>query len=290
MEAEKKLPQMEEERAFMRRKREVSRRFLVVSVLVLLVGIGCLSLFYYNCNKIKLDENGKIDIYSIKGEKIKDKVPELYGMIWSEAEEPALKEEYVPWLREEIEKSNETVVYGTAKNIKMITLEDNVRFTRKEGHHFEDGTHAIIEQEYDYPVIWWIVTFDIDVIDDLGILDGEKTVHAVMATRYATESAGYDPWFKLHCPTEMKEILEKMKSNPTGAFLLMNLTEMEDERLDDSFEPMGNIWKINGKEYRADEFADYFFRVRYDCDGEKFQYASSEYYTIYLDEIRVQEE
>lgn len=283
---------IEEASAFTVKRKKTWKVFLTIAASVLLVVGVLFGWLYSNSNKVELDENGKIDIYSIKGEKIKDQVPESYNLVWSEEDEPALPEEYVAWMKEEIEKSNEAVVYGTAKNIKTITLEDHVHFSRKVRHHFLDGTSTIIEKEYDYPVVWWIVTFDIDVIDDLGILDGEKTVHAVMATRYATAigSTNDDPYFKLHCPTEMKEILEKMKSNPTGAFLLMNLTEMEDERLDDSWEYVGNIWEINGEEYRADEFADYFFRVRYDCDGEKFQYASSELFTIYLDELRIQKE
>lgn len=292
MENEEKVPQMEEGNAFTRKKRSVPKVFLAVGVLALLIGGGCFGVFYYNRNKVELDTNGKIDIYSLRGASTRAEIPELYNTFSASEGEPCSREEYLPMLKREIESAHTAFVYGTAKNVKSITLEDHVQFKRKVQAHLEDGSSRIVEQEYDYPVMWWIVTFDIDVIDDLGTLDGRETVHVVMASRYATATGkGDDPFFKLHCPLDVKKVLADIERNPTGLFMLRNQVRQEDERLDDTWISNGNIWEIKGKEYHATEFADYFVGTKYDCDGVKYRYnSSSDYYTIYLDEIRVQEE
>lgn len=292
MEDGKHVPQVEKERDFTRKKRGISKAMLVVVVLVLLIGGGCFGLLYYNSNKVELDANGKIDIYSLRGASTGAEMQELYNTFSPSEGKPCSREEYLSMLKREIESSQTAFAYGTAKNVKSIILEDRVRFKRMVQTNLEDGSGKIVEQEYDYPVRWWIVTFDIDVIDDLGTLDGSETVHVVMASRYATATGkGDDPTFKLHWPPDMKEILDELKKNPTGLFMLRNQAQQEDERLDDTWISNGNIWEIKGKEYHATEFADYFVGTKYDCDGENFQYnSSSDYYTIYLDEIRVQEE
>ena len=292
MENAEKLLQMEEGSAYTRKKRRVSKVFLVVGVLVLLIGGGCFGVFYYSINKVELDENGKIDICSLRGASTSVEIPEMYNTFSVLEGEPSSREEYLPWLKERIESSQAAFVYGTAKNVKSITLEDRVQFKRMVQTHLEDGSGKIVEQEYDYPVMWWIVTFDIDVIDDLGTLDGRETVHVVMASRYAIATGkGDDPTFKLHWPPDMKEMLDELKKNPTGLFTLRDQGQQEDERLDDTWISNGNIWEIKGKEYHATEFADYFVGTKYDCDGVKYQYdSSSDYYTIYLDEIRVEKE
>jgi len=237
---------------------------------------------------VEFDENGKIDIYSLKGaEKIK-KIPEQYYETLGVEGDVFPKEEYLAMLKDWIKTSGTSLVYGTAKNIKMISLEDHVKFKRKVQEHLEDGSSRISEQKYDYPVVWLIITFDIDVIDDMGTLDGRESVHVVLASRYATGDTNDEPTFKLYTPTGMKEMMEDIQKNPTGLFMLRNLTVEQDKRLDDTWISDGNIWELNGKEYRATEFADYFVNTKYECDGVSFRCRGIG--NILLDELRVQEE
>ncbi len=299
MENEEKVPQMEES-AFIKGKRRVLKALLVVAVLALVIGGG--GVYYYNSNKVELDENGKIDIYSLKGAKKILEASDLSSdlryvrnnnaIINSvEKGEPYPKEEYITMLKTEIENSREAVVYGTVKNLKIVTLNDHVQCSRMVWEHYEDGSSIQKERKYDYPAVWWIATFDIDVIDDMETLDGSDSVRVVMASRYATEDTGGDVEYKLNSPERLKEILMKIQANPIGVFRLRKFAVGEENRLDDTgFSSDGNIWEIKGKEYCATDFADFYLSSRYDCDGEKFRYALAEYYTIYLDEIRVQEE
>ena len=302
MENEEKVPQMEEGSAFIKRKRRVPKAFLVVAVLALLIGGGCFGVFYYNSNKVELDKNGKIDIYSLRGAK---KILEASALSSDlryvrnnntnirsvEKGEPYPKEEYITMLKREIENSREAVVYGTVKNLKIVTLNDHVQCSRMVWEHYDDGSSIQKERKYDYPAVWWIATFDIDVIDDMGTLEGNDSVRVVMASRYATEDTGGDVEYKLNSPERLKEILMKIQENPVGVFRLRKFVVGEEIRLDDTgVSSNGNIWKIKGKEYWATEFADFYLGAWFECDGEKFRYASAEYCTIYMDEIRVQEE
>lgn len=284
---------IEETSTFTVRKKKTWKVFLTIAASVLLVVGVLFGWIYSNSNKVELDENGKIDIYTIKGAE-KDVKKILDGGEVSEIlVEPCPKEEYIAKLKKSIETSEEAVVYGTAKNIKMVTIKDRVRFSKMKWEHFEDGSSIQKEQRYKYPVVWWIVTFDIDVIDDMGTLDGRGSVHVVLASRYATGDTNGDSNFRLKHPMDIKEMLEKIQENPTGVFRLRNFTVEQEKGLDESGIPSnGNLWEIRGKTYRAVEFADYFVKVRYDCDGEKFRYNhSSDYlYTVYLDELRVQKE
>lgn len=302
LENAEKLLQMEEGSAYTRKKRRVSKVFLVVTVLVLLIGGGCFGVFYYNINKVELDKNGKIDIYSLWGAKkvldASDLSSELRyvrnnNVITSSVEkgEPYPKEEYITMLKREIENSREAVVYGTVKNFKIVTLNDHVQCSRMVWEHYDDGSSIQKERKYDYPAVWWIATFDIDVIDDMGTLEGNDSIRVVMASRYATEDTGGDVEYKLNSPERLKEILMKIQENPVGVFRLKKFVVGEEIRLDDTgVSSNGNIWKIKGKEYWATEFADFYLGAWFECDGEKFRYASAEYCTIYMDEIRVQEE
>ena len=297
MENEEKVPRMEDGSAFTRKKRKVPKVFLVVGVLVLLIGGVCFGVLFYCGNRVKLDANGKIDIYSLRGaQKILDardlssdlRYIRNNNVISSSVEKdgPYPKEEYLLMLKREIENSREAIVYGTVKNIKIVTIKDYVHCSRMVWEHYEDGSSIQKERKYDYPAVWWIATFDIDVIDDMGTLDGSNSVRVVFASRYATEDTGGDVEYKLNPPERIKEELMKVQANPTGVFRLKGFAVGEEKRLDDTgFSSDGNIWEVKGKEYRATEFADFYLSARFECDGEKFRYASAEDYTIYLDEI-----
>lgn len=285
---------IEQADTFRVRKRKKQKVFLFVAVVFLLL-VGVVSVWlYYDGNKVELDENGKIDIYSLKGaEKTLENTYVGSTEEYAEASGYSIspKEEYLSMLKREIEASRESFVYGTVQNMKTIKIEDQVRFSRMIWEHLEDGSSIQKKRSFDYPVTWWIVTFDINVIDDMGTLDGRESVHVVLASRYATGDTGGDFNYKLQSPERMKKIVEEIQTNPTGLFELRNIAEDPEERLDDKgFSSHGNIWIIKGKEYRALDFADYLFWERYDCDGEKFQYASADFCTVFLDELRIQEE
>ncbi len=274
---------IEEASTFMVAKKQVWKVFLpFVASFFLVVGV-LFGWLCFNNNKVELDENGKIDIYSLKRAQVIDEVPETEWSFFVEADVYP-REEYIAWVKEQIDASKQAVVYGTAKNIKMVTMDDRAHYTRMVWKHYEDGTSTQKEKEFDYPVSWVIVTFDIDVIDDLGTLDGRETVHVVMASRYETDDTNADGLFRLHNPADIKRMLEKMQANPTGLFMLRNLTVEQEEGIDDTRFSRGNIWKIKGKKYRATDFADYFVNARYDCDGETYHFASA--YDIMLDELR----
>lgn len=300
MENEEKVPQMEVGSAFIKRKRRVPKVFFVVGIFVLLIGGGCFGVFYYNSNKVGVDANGKIDIYSLKGAK---KVLDASDLKYERKEEvssetqyvhgdPGSKEEILLWLKKGIETSQTAVVYGTAKNIKIVKIKDHVYFSRMERKYDGAGSGIQKKRKYDYPVEWWIATFDIEVIDDMGTLGGRDLVRVVMASRYATGDTGGDREYAIRSPEGMKEMLMILQANPTGVFELRKQAVGEEKKIDEEgFSSYGNIWEIKRKEYCTSEFADYYLDARYNCDGEKYQYdSSSDYCTIYLDEIRVQEE
>lgn len=267
---------IEEASTFTVIRKKMWKVYLATAASVLLI-IGILyGGGYYFSNKVELDANGKIDIYSIKKAKVIEEVLET-SFSTSASCMPGPPEKYVAIHREWIEAGKESFVYGTVKNIKMIKLED---YVHDKGVSWveEDGT--VIMEEEEFPATWWIVTFDIDVIDDMQTLDGVETVHVVLACRYTTKSK-FAPPYIIYNPKEMEKMLTKIQSNPTGLFVLKDQTkEPENE----------SIWEIKGKEYRAVDFADYFVEMRYDCDGEKFQYAYGDSFTVYLDELRMQKE
>lgn len=267
---------IEEASTFTVIRKKMWKVYLATAASVLLI-IGILyGGGYYFSNKVELDANGKIDIYSIKKAKVIEEVLET-SFSTSASCMPGPPEKYVAIHREWIEAGKESFVYGTVKNIKMIKLED---YVHDKGVSWveEDGT--VIMEEEEFPATWWIVTFDIDVIDDMQTLDGVETVHVVLACRYTTKAKFAFPYI-LSNPKEMEEMLTKIQSNPTGLFVLKDQTRGSENE---------SVWEIKGKEYKAVDFADYFVEMRYDCDGEKFQYAYGDSFTVYLDELRMHKE
>lgn len=235
-----------EEASTFTRKKKKWKVFLTVAASVLLIA-GAFSGIFYNNNKVKLDSNGKIDVYSMKGAQILNEngMPAAGCTV---EEEPLLPDKYIPLLKSWI-KSGWAVVYGTAKNIKAVTIEEVV-----------DNNN----------IVWNIVTFDIDIMDDLQTLDGRETIHVVSAS--LCENG---------CPAmELNTQMNEMLSNPEGLFILRNST------IESTFE-LRNSWKIKGKEYKVADFADYFAYRRYECDGESFRYG---YGPVPLDDLRIQNE
>ena len=306
MEDEKVVEYMESERTYTGKKRRVLKVFLVVAALTLLIGGACFVVFYFNSNqyyishKLQWEPNGKIDIYSLKGaEKVLDARDLKYerkedtgSVTWFADEDILSKEEYLLMLKREIENSREAVVYGTVKNLKIVAIKDHVRYTRVNWTHYSAGPSIRKEQEMDYPAVWWIATFDIDVIDDMGTLNGGESVHVVMASRYATEDTDGGGTYSINPPENMKALLMKIQALPTGVFKLRKYDMGEEIRLDgDGGASSANIWKIKGQEYYTTAFADYYLTSRYDCDGEKYKVGNSSYgFTVDLNEIRVKKE
>ena len=280
---------VEEAGTFTVKKQILRKRILTIATFLLLIVSVCFGVLFYCGNRVKLDANGKIDIYSLKGATTKENVSERN---WSGSREVEVlqKEEYVSNIKEKMEASQIAGVYGTAQNIKMIAIDDYVSYSRIIQSGNGDGTWVTEELTRAYPAVWWIVTFDIDVIDDLGTLDGMEKIHVVLASRYATEFGVDNILHRLHSPEDIEKMYREIQENPTGFFVLRKLANEQDERLDDTWISNGNIWKIKGKEYRAIEFADYFVNERYDCNGKRFRYASGDSYTVYLDELRVQKD
>lgn len=280
---------IEEASTFTVGKKQVWKVLLPVAASLLLIA-GAFSGWYSYSNKVELDENGKIDICSMKRAQVHDAVPEeMAEPEWRFFREADVypREEYIARIKEEINASELAVVYGTVKNIKMVTVDDRAKYTRTIWEHHEDGTSTPKEKKCNYPVTWVLVTFDIEIIDDLGTLDGRKSVHVVMASRYEIGETIADGYYRLHDPWNIKEMLGKIRANPTGLFMLRNLTVEEEIELDSSRFSQGNVWTIKGKEYRATEFADYYVNSRYDCDGESYHYAGA--YDVLLDALRKEE-
>lgn len=277
---------IEEASTFTVRKKKVWRMVLPIAASVLLI-VGAISGWNYYNTKVELDENGKLDIFSMKRAQVIDEVPETEWEI-TEMADVYPREEYIARVKDQIDDLERAVVYGSVNNIKMVTMEDRAHYTKTYWEHHEDGTSTQKEKELEYPVAWVIVTFDIEIIDDLGTLDGRESVHVVMASRYETGDTITDGYFRLSNPGKIREMLEKMQANPAGLFMLQNLTAEQEEGIDESPFTRGNIWEIKGKEYRATDFADYYVNARYECDGESYHYAGA--YDVLLDELRRQEE
>lgn len=82
-------------------KKKKWKVFLPVAVSVLLISGAFSGIFYYNNNKVKLDSNGKIDIYSMKGAQILD-ADKVLVTGWAANEEPADPEELISHLKKDI--------------------------------------------------------------------------------------------------------------------------------------------------------------------------------------------
>lgn len=241
-------------------KKKKWKVFLPVAASVLLIAGAFSGMFYYNSNKVRLDSNGKIDIYSMKGAQILD-ADKMSVTGWAANEEPTndpeefgahLKKDIILEARNAVMCGTEVItalVYGTAKNIKAVTMEEVVDNNK---------------------LVWNIVTFDIDIIDDLQTLGGRETVHVVSASLCEN---GY-------LVMELNARMNEMLSNPVGVFML-NGTNRE------SLFEIKNTWKIKGKEYKVSDFADYFVYRRYDCDGESFQYYGV---PVRLEDLRIEDE
>lgn len=270
---------IEEASTFTVQKKKRWKVILPSAAAVLLI-LGTLSgLLYYNSNKVKLDEDGRIDIYSLKNaEMVKEDDLETIANIGISSEAPGPAEEYIALHRERIAAGEEAFVYGTAKNVKMIKIDS----WQKISSNWESviGEDNVIMR-------WCIVTFDIDVIDvihnNLPALDKKETIHVVMASEHAVDGDYSFINFHLIQPVDLERRLKDIQNNPTGLFLLRNQTAESE---------MANIWNINGKDYRGVDFADFFVAIKYDYDGgETFRYHKpTAYTTVNLNEFRIKEE
>ena len=129
-----------------------------------------------------------------------------------------------------------TIVYGTAKNINTVSITDEDR-------------------------VWYITTFEIDIIDAVKKVQDSSTIKVASISCYEKGS----PYFIGSLSSELK-----IDKNTTGLFFLKNAPSEK--------------YEINGEKHSADKFANYYAMSQYDCDGKSFDYYGTK---IEVDKLRV---
>ena len=135
-----------------------------------------------------------------------------------------------------MQKNNGSIiVYGSAKNVKTVSITEG-------------------------DLIWYITTFEIDVIDAIKKVDESSTVKATSISCYEKG----EPNFIGSLSSNIK-----IDKNTTGLFILKSSP--------------ADKYEINGEKYSVDQFASYYAMSQYDCDGKNFDYYGTE---IELDALR----
>lgn len=187
----------------------------------------------------ELDKDGKIDILSIPGAVQIDTPEKIF--FGNEAEgngniyEP---DDFVNVVR----NGNSTIVYGSIKNSKTISITDD-------------------------NLIWYITTFDIDVIDNVKNAQESSTIKATSINCY---DKGIERFIFLG-------LLNSRINIASDALRLFFLKTVPSESL------FYKLFEIDGEQYSAYDFADYYAGREYDCDGESFDYYGTK---IELDRLR----
>ena len=171
-----------------------------------------------NNSQIIYNSYGKIDITSLSGAEIVDTDEDFFVSSNGDIDSSD------GWVSN-IKKSSMTVVYGTAKNIKTVKIED------WKGH------------------IWYITTFEIDVIKEIKNCDGAKTITVASVSHFKGNLPVYDYGMSSDI---------KIAKKKTGLFTLKKNSD--------------DIWRIGCKKYAASDLADYYVMGQYDCDGESVDY------------------
>lgn len=181
----------------------------------------------------ELNEDGKINILSIPGALQIDTPEKVF--IGNEAGEGKI---YPPDYYVDVVRNRDScrypMVYGSIKNITTISITDDNR-------------------------IWYITTFDIDVIDNVKNTQEFSTIKATSINCYDQENG----W-----------LLYNGINLASDAARLFALSTAPSDILK---------FEINGEQYSAYDFADYYAMSEFDCDGESFYYYRTK---IELDRLR----
>ena len=137
---------------------------------------------------------------------------------------------------------NTTIVYGSIKNRRTVSITDN-------------------------NLIWYITTFDINVIDNVKNAQESSTIKAASINCYDQENAHFI----------FLGLLDSEINIASDAARLFFLKTAPSESL---FE---ELFELDGEQYSAYDFADYYAMCEFDCDGESFDYYRTK---IELDRLR----
>lgn len=215
--------------SYKKRKRLVYKTILSIAAsFCLVMGIVIAASTIFHTPKYELGEDGKISILSIPGAIQVDTSDEVFLADNGDIYPP---EEFV-----NVQKNNGSIiVYGSVKNVKTVSITDG-------------------------DLIWYITTFEIDVIDAIKKADESSTVKATSISCYEKGNPNFIGSLSSNI---------KIDKNTTGLFLLKS-------------SPAGK-YEINGEKYSADQFASYYAMSQYDCDGKSFDYYGT---TIEVDKLR----
>lgn len=206
---------------------------LIAASFCLLFGVVMAFVLLSNKKPYELDEDGKINILSIPGALQIDTPEKVFFGNEADIFEP---DGFVNTFR----NSSCTIVYGSIKNRKTISITDD-------------------------NLIWYITTFEIDVIDNVKNAQKSSTIKAASINCYDQENAYF-------IFLGLLDSRINIASDAAGLFFLK-------PALSENLQ-----FEIDGEQYSAYELADYYAMSQYDCDGESFDYYGTK---IELDKLRV---
>lgn len=220
------------------RKKKKSNYKAVISIAAsfcLLFGVVMAFVMKLNEKPYEFDEDGKINILSIPGAlQIDSREKVFFG-------NEAGADIYDPDTFVNVFRNNSsTIVYGSIKNRKTISITDD-------------------------DLIWYITTFDIDVIDIVKNAQKSSTIKAMSISCYDQGSACF-------IFLGLLDSSVNIASDAAGLFFLKTASS---ENLQ---------FEIDGEQYSAYDFADYYAMCEFDCDGESFDYYGTK---IELDKLKV---
>lgn len=215
--------------SYKKRKRTNYKAILSIAASFCLV-MSMVIIFAANLHnpKYELGEDGKINISSISGAMQINTSDKVFLAGNGDIYPP---EEFV-----NVQQNNGSIiVYGSVKNVKTVSITDG-------------------------DSIWYITTFEIDVIDAIKKVNESSTVKATSISCYEKGK----PNFIGSLSSEIK-----IDKNTTGLFFLKSAP--------------ADKYEINGEKYSADQFASYYAMSQYDCDGKSFDYYGT---TIEVEKLR----
>lgn len=248
------------------KKRKLWKVVFPIAAAAILVMVALSTRLFVHDYAAKRGENGLVDIYSLKGAKPMEAVPEI-DKDMRKLSCPVHLEDIIPSFKKCIENEGFHMVYGTAKNMKIATVEE-LQETDLQGIR----THAT----------WLLATFDIEVSKAIPDMEKGETIHVALVQILKTEA--YQKLTPYTGERQLMGMLSDLQENPTCMFWLNEKSEIarELDLYERSWRNNGQ-WIINGKRFAPGDFADYYLDSIYECDGESFCY---NLYNLNLDEIR----
>lgn len=213
-----------------KKKKNYRKSIIRAASVFLLLSAAVVFAIISHGKRYEFNADGKINIFSMPGAV---RVSTSEKAFCGDNGNIYLPDEYADMCR----NSDRTIIYGTAKNINTVSIADGDR-------------------------LWYITTFEIEVIDAVKDQSGASVIKAASVSCYEND----DPHFLGMLASDLK-----IHKEPTGLFVLKSAHADEYE--------IG----INGKRYSAYEFADLYAMAQYDCDGKSFDYYGTE---IALDSLR----